>query len=342
MKLLLIDDQINILISLKEALEPGGHRCELFDRPKEALQRFEKEAFDAVVTDLKMPQMDGIEVLKRVQTLKPGTPVIIMTGYADTENAIQAVNYGAYAFYQKPIKIKKFIETLKALEQWIARRNERDLEFGRLTKERSAMLSEVAHRVKDNLQVITSLLRIQLRSVSNPETAEALLDANNRIRAMALIHDYLCASESPVCIRMYEYIPVLAHELRQSLAGELAVDLVFDLAPMCMPLEEAIPTGMILNELIANAMRHAFVGTAPAQPKIEISLAMTRDQRIRLGVSDNGVGLSPAIDLDSVQTVGLSIVRILIQDQLRGEVRINRRKGTRFEILLHQYSEVTA
>ena len=107
MKLLIIDDQPQVTNSLKEAIEPGGHECVIFNHPQKALNHFEKEYFDVVLTDLKMPDMDGIQVLRMIQQLRPGTPVIILTGYADTHNTIDAVNYGANAFFQKQVKISR-------------------------------------------------------------------------------------------------------------------------------------------------------------------------------------------------------------------------------------------
>ena len=104
MKLLIIDDQPQVTNSLKEAIEPGGHECIIFNHPQKALSHFEKEYFDVVLTDLKMPEMDGIQVLRTIQQLRPGTPVIILTGYADTGNTIDPVDHDQQGLHRYPLK----------------------------------------------------------------------------------------------------------------------------------------------------------------------------------------------------------------------------------------------
>jgi len=337
MKLMLIDDQMPILTSLKEALEPGGYECVLFDQPQTALIRFDNEHYDVVITDLKMPKIDGIEVLKHVQKSKPGTPVIILTGYADTENAIQAVNYGAYAFYQKPIKIHEFIKVLNELDEQLHAPDDSQSMIKRLVDERTTLLAEVNHRVKNNLQVINSLLRIQFRTASSREAADALLNANNRIHAMALIHDSLYAVDDVAAVRLHEYIPVLARQLHRAVAAGAAVDFGFDLSAVTLPLDQAIPVGIILNELISNALKHCPQSDLGKQLKIRISLARDDRNQIKLSVSDNGAGLPSGFKIDSLETVGLAVVHILVNEQLEGQLTHSSGDGTHFEV---RFSEV--
>ena len=336
MKLMLIDDQMPILISLKEALEPGGHECILFDLPELALARFTSEHYDAVITDLKMPKMDGIEVLKQVQKSKPGTPVIILTGYADTENAMQAVNHGAYAFYQKPIKIKQFITVLKELDEQLQLSGHTQQVVNRLVDERAALLAEVNHRVKNNLQVINSLLRMQFRSTSSREAADALLYANNRIHSMALIHDHFYAMEGASAVRLHEYIPVLADELMRYIRPQLSVHFEYDLNTVSLPLDQAIPVGMILNELISNALRHAFPSEHKNRPEIRIELVRNHDNEIKVAVWDNGIGLPEGLDSRSEKCVGLSIVRILVTEQLEGKLTLSSGPCARIEFIFSE------
>jgi DNA-binding NtrC family response regulator len=119
LKLLLVDDQQEITQVLTEGVEPAGYECVSFQNPRKALQRFKREPFDAVITDLRMPDMDGIQMLRAVRELRPETPVVILTGYADVQNAISAVNDGAFAFLQKPVKLSELLETLSRIERKI-------------------------------------------------------------------------------------------------------------------------------------------------------------------------------------------------------------------------------
>ena len=112
MKLLLVDDQQDITETLKEWIEPAGHECFAYQNPRKAFLHFKREPFDAVICDLRMPEVDGLQLLTAIQEFKPGTPVVILTGYADVESAISAVNQGAFAFLQKPIKLRELLDTL--------------------------------------------------------------------------------------------------------------------------------------------------------------------------------------------------------------------------------------
>jgi two-component system, NtrC family, response regulator HydG len=117
--MMLIDDEMPILESLERALKPSGYECFPFQRSTDALEAYAQDRFDLVVTDFMMPDMDGIDVLKTVKTIDPEARVIILTGYADIENAVAAVNNGAYAYFRKPLDFRDFIKTLKQIEQEI-------------------------------------------------------------------------------------------------------------------------------------------------------------------------------------------------------------------------------
>ena len=117
MRILLIDDDKDCLAVMKKFLEFGGFECDAFTDPIEALACFKIENFDVVITDIMMPEVKGIEVLRKVKAHNPGTFVIITTGYADLDNAVNAVNEGAYAFFRKPIELKKVIEKIQQIEK---------------------------------------------------------------------------------------------------------------------------------------------------------------------------------------------------------------------------------
>ena len=117
MKILLIDDDLPCINNLKDALEPGGHECVLFQNPNEGIAAFQSDNFDVVVTDYKMPVMNGLDVLRTIREHNPETYIIIVTGFADTNNAIAAVNDGAYAFFRKPLDFNRFMKTIGKIEE---------------------------------------------------------------------------------------------------------------------------------------------------------------------------------------------------------------------------------
>ncbi len=117
MKIMLIDDNESIIKVIKEVIESAGYECIDFLDPKKAIETFKVSRIDVVLTDLKMPGMSGLEVLQEVKNLSPLTPVIIMTGYADEDSIIDALNMGAIRFYRKPLNIKDLISFLSKIEK---------------------------------------------------------------------------------------------------------------------------------------------------------------------------------------------------------------------------------
>ena len=148
MRIILIDDEIAIIESLKFALEPAGHKCELFTNPVNAIKAFRTGDYDAIVTDFKMPEMTGIDILKEVRKLSSHAPVIILTGYADIDNAIEALNFGASAFFRKPFAIKDLMEVLVRVEMEIKVRNERKDIYLQLKKELENCNSNVCNSIE--------------------------------------------------------------------------------------------------------------------------------------------------------------------------------------------------
>lgn len=153
MKLLLIDDDVNCLEGLTSALEPAGYICGAFTNPEEAVENFRQKQYDVVITDMKMPGMNGIQVLKETRSLCPNTRVIIVTGFGDVETAIAAVNNGAYAFFGKPIDIDELMDTLEKIEGEIGEQEKvrRDharlaLEYARLKRAYEELLKLLENR----------------------------------------------------------------------------------------------------------------------------------------------------------------------------------------------------
>ncbi len=135
MNILLIDDDIDCLDGLVTALEPTGYRCDKFTVPEEAMEAYRQNQYDIVITDMKMPGMNGIEVLKHVRTIDPAARVIIVTGFGDVNTAIAAVNNGAYAFFGKPVNLDDLIDTLIKIENEIKKQKKLDVDYDRLALE---------------------------------------------------------------------------------------------------------------------------------------------------------------------------------------------------------------
>ena len=198
-------------------------------------------------------------------------------------------------------------------------------------REKEVLLREIHHRVKNNLQVINSLLRLQSRQIDDAQHVEAFRDCQNRIRSMALIHEALYQSKDLANIRFCDYIKSLAtHLFRSYGVSERKIRLNIETDSFLLGIDLAIPCGLIINELVSNALRHAFPDDREGE--IKVSLHSFNEKEIRLVVSDDGIGVPEDVTTREAGSLGLHLVTILVEDQLHGEMELDRAKGTEFRI----------
>src|SRR5262245_18146383 len=215
---------------------------------------------------------------------------------------------------------------------WVARdirrRKQEEEELRRSLADKEALLREVHHRVKNNLQVISSMLRLQVTDTSSPDAVRLFHDSDSRTRSMALIHEQLYRSGDLARIDFRDYVDGLTRHVIES-AGEVGrpVKLRLDVEPVSLDLDVGIACGLILNELLSNAMKHAF----PERGSGTITVAFHSDDgHATLVVADDGVGFSTAAG-GGPRSLGMRLVTALVR-QLRGTSSIEGEQGTRFTL----------
>jgi PAS domain S-box-containing protein len=197
--------------------------------------------------------------------------------------------------------------------------------------EKDSLLKEVHHRVKNNLQIISSLLSLQGRKVQNREALDLLQDAQNRVRSMALLHETLYRSGNLARVDFPQYVKSICNHLVRSCAcGAENIRLSQDIADVALDMDQAIPAGLIISELVTNALKHAF--PARAEGEISVELQVAGEKHLVLRVSDNGVGFPAERRSQSSETLGLILVENLSR-QLDGQLSIKSDHGTVFEIV---------
>jgi PAS domain S-box-containing protein len=212
-------------------------------------------------------------------------------------------------------------------------------------QEKELLIREVHHRVKNNMQVMSGLLDLQASSTGNPELTEMLNESKSRIRAMALIHEKLYDSKDFTRIDLAGYVRALSQELFQVYAiNPGKIDLIIQInGAIYVNISKAIPCGLILNELISNALEHAFPGDKLG--KLQITIHETKNAEIEIVICDNGLGLPDDVDIHRLRSVGLYLVNELVTKQLDGQIEVRRDGGTEFRIkfplLFVENSEVT-
>jgi len=224
-------------------------------------------------------------------------------------------------------------ERTKALEDEVAVRKQAEAAIRLSLEEKVLLLREVHHRVNNNLQIIISLTKLQLRTLEDPGMKQALSDMQNRVRAMAIVHEKLYQTEDLSSIDIADYTKYLVTQIFSHYkVDRQRVALNLDIGKILLNIDTAIPLGLILNELAGNAIKYAF----PDGRKGELTIRMTEEGEIlTVVVQDNGIGLSKDIDLQNAPTLGLRLVSNLV-DQLSGTIKLDRSSGTKFTMVLHE------
>jgi PAS domain S-box-containing protein len=202
-----------------------------------------------------------------------------------------------------------------------------------LVQEKETLLKEVFHRVKNNFQIVSSLLNLQSHSLKNPQALSVLQESRDRIRTMSLIHEKLYRSESLTGVRFDEYLRELAAGLFDSYGADpFKIGLKVEAKEVLLGMDMAVPTGLIVNELVSNSLKHAFPPEQTKKGLVSIRLAREKNGTVRLSVADNGRGLPEDLDVRHTESLGLHLVTMLAQDQLNGKLKLERKNGTKFTI----------
>jgi PAS domain S-box-containing protein len=195
--------------------------------------------------------------------------------------------------------------------------------------DKEILLKEVHHRVKNNLQIVSSLLNMKSEVADDPTTRQVFEDCQARIQSLAFIHEQLYVSGDLSHVPFEHYVRTLVEHLRSSFGPpSRRVDSRIDIADIHLSIDDAIPCGLIVNELVTNALKHAFPRESDGM--IEVSMRRPDPGQFELIVSDNGRGLPPELDPQSAESTGLDLV-YTFAEQLRAEVTLVRVGGTRFE-----------
>ena len=197
--------------------------------------------------------------------------------------------------------------------------------------EKTTLVKEIHHRVKNNLAIMVSLINMQMRRIKHPEALAALQDTQARLSSMSMLHEMMYCSGRMDRVEVKGYLESLCGYLVQSFGmSSQRVQIRSHLtAALMMGIDQAVPCGLIVSELVSNAIKHAF--PEARQGEILVELILEAPDSITLRVIDNGIGLPDALKLDEVQSVGLSLVNALVR-QLGGTLDIRREAGTLFEI----------
>jgi len=213
----------------------------------------------------------------------------------------------------------------------ITERKAAEEQIKRSLREKDLLMQEIHHRVKNNLQVVSSLLSMQARTTRSEEAIDVLSKSQSRINTMAIIHTQLYESGDLSELNMEEFVGTLAEQLFRSYpVTDTKITPIVHVDDRKFPISVGVYVGLIINELLSNAIEHAFGERKEGQ--IEVSLNASDSGRVNLRVRDDGVGLPAGFDIDKTRSLGLHLVKILVEDQLQGTLEVISDGGATFNM----------
>lgn len=214
--------------------------------------------------------------------------------------------------------------------QDMTERRAREEELRRSLEEKDVLLREVHHRVKNNLQVVSSLLSLQAEKLPDPALRAALQESQLRVRSLALIHEELYRAKTLSRLSIRDYLEHLVQAIYRSYGADPgAIRLALDVGDLSVPLDSAVPIGLCVHELVSNALKHAFPDGRSGT--IEVALHAASPGQLELVVADDGCGLPPVAAAEGSRSLGLLLVQSLAR-QVQGQLSIERSPGTRFRL----------
>lgn len=199
-------------------------------------------------------------------------------------------------------------------------------------REKEILLQEIHHRTKNNLQVIASLLRLQARYSRDETHSEMFRESFHRIKSMALVHETILQAPNLEKIDAGEYFAALANGLFRAYGFDRErIGLMINTQGILLNVDTGIPCGLIVNELVSNSLKHAFPGQAPGH--VEITLRAINENRLELVVKDDGVGMRENLNYRNMPSLGLQLVTALVEEQLRGDIKMPSHRGTEFRMV---------
>jgi two-component sensor histidine kinase len=330
--ILLVDDDKRVIHQVTELLQQPHYTTRFLLEPAYLFQFLETVPVDLLLLDIHMPEVDGLEVLRQLKAHDQfsNLPVIMLTADENETILSRCFSSGARDFISKPIQT----EILRARVSAALEVQQHIKKLEAAVTEKEVLLKEIHHRVKNNLQVISSLFRLQAATCTDDGLLNLLRDSQSRIESMAMIHERIYRSDTLSRIRFDLYVQDLIQEIFQSYRRDhfQPIRLQLELEALLLGIDMAIPCALILNELVSNTLKYAFPQGEQGTLQVRLHTG-ERGKELHIRVRDDGVGLPEGFDVQRANSLGLRLVNILTR-QLQGSLTWHCDQGTCFEFVL--------
>jgi len=327
-RILVVEDEAIVAKDVQSRLEGLGYAVPaIASSGEQAVRRAAATQPDLVLMDIRIKgEMDGVEAAGQVRD-RFNIPVIYVTAYADDATLERAKITEPFGYILKPFETR---ELHCAIEMALYKHEAGELVKASL-REKEALLREIHHRVKNNLQVISSLLSLQAGRVKDKQALEMFRDSQSRVKSLAMIHEKLYRSTDLARINFADYIEGLIVDLYHLYAiNPEVITTKIDVHDVSLDIGTAVPCGLIICELLSNSLKHAFPGGRKGEVRVDLRSA--DGNKLALVVADDGVGLPKGLDFRKTESLGLQLVCTLA-DQLGGAIELGSSGGSEFKVV---------
>jgi two-component sensor histidine kinase/CheY-like chemotaxis protein len=334
LKILLVEDSQDDAELIQRALRDTGRDIvyRRVDSRPALISALDSEEWDAVIADFSLPSFSGLAALGVLKGRQLDIPFILVSGTIGEEVAVEAMKAGVHDYLMKNRLARLWPAVQRELKEAETRRERRKAEeaLRQNLVEKEILIKEIHHRVKNNLQIICSLINLQAKRIQDQKTLEGLRDCRERVKAMALVHEKLYHAKDLAHIDFADYVQDLASGLLRSYVDDSKpIQLIMDAEKIFLGVDQAIPCGLIMDELVSNSLKHAFPSKGPGE--IRVMLKRQEEKKVLLSVADNGVGFPQDKDFRNTTSLGLQLVCSLAK-QLEGTIELRSGRGTEFKL----------
>jgi len=288
-----------------------------------------EKKWDVLISDYNLPGFDGLSALQIVQEKDVDIPFILVSGTVGEEFAVESVLAGANDYVMKDNLKRVPVAVQREISNKILRDQKRaaDEKIRSSLKEKEVMLKEIHHRVKNNMAVISALLTLQADYVNDKRSRQLFHESVGRIKSMALVHEKLYQSELMANVVMDEYLRDLVATIEESYQrDDRRINVQVTADNSSLDITKAIPCGLIVNELLTNAFKHAFTGKETGNIHLILE-NIAPENRCRIQVKDDGIGIPPDVLDRKRSSLGFTIVQGLAQ-QIVANMEISTENGS--------------
>ena len=348
--IMIVDDHVDNLKVLAAILTERGYSVRPTNAPTMVVNAVQKTRPDLILLDIQMPELNGFEICERLKAdpKMSHIPIIFLSVLDDVESKVKALRMGGADYITKPFQVEEVIVrvelhlTMQRLQRELKEKNhalQQEVREHKLAREhltlalndKDVLLKEVHHRTKNNLLTVSGLLSLQSSRIHDKQMHGILDEMRDRIQSMALVQEQLYRADNVSNLALKEYLIALSSLIFRNY--QIRVDRIalnFNMQSVIVPADAVLTCGLVVNELLTNALKYAFPENRGGE--VRISLDRLDNSTVILRIRDSGVGIPEEFDIRTADSLGLHLVMMLAERQLRGTVVLQREAGTEWVI----------